>query len=87
MMKKDESIKYAHLNREMAELGYKFEIIKAIITKDIWTNPIFDKEILRKAELTLRLDDDAEYQSLLNKMADLIEKRTILVESGSDFNL
>jgi hypothetical protein len=51
--------------------------IDAIYTKNIWSDKTYDKDrkdVLRNAELTLRLSVDTEYQSLQTHVWDLEEQ-------------
>lgn len=84
MSDKNETKERAKINRQLASLYHSMEIIKAKETKSIWSDPAFDcdrKDTLRNAELTLRLSQNTEYQSLQAQVWDLEEK---LEELGND---
>lgn len=61
--------------REMRELEYQLDVIKARLTKEIWTDERYSKERLRQAELTLRLDADMEARDIRERMKVLMKER------------
>lgn len=80
----EENKKRAQLEKQLSILTSKMSAIRAKHTKDIWTDSTFDcdrKDVLRNAELTLRLSQDAEYQSLQGQVWTLEAE---LTELGGD---
>ena len=65
---------------EIEELRDKMEVVKARIIKEIWSDPSITKEQLRRAELTLRLADHEEYQTLKRKERELLSERETLLK-------
>lgn len=71
---KEELIK-AHV--EMSELKSKMEFIEAKHTKRIWEDAAYDKynynqqQLLRRADFTIALSEDAEYQRILSRRREL----------------
>lgn len=56
---------------ELEELVTKLEVIKAKLTRQIWSDPKIEKERLRMAELTLRLEADPERQAIRERERQL----------------
>jgi len=76
------------IHKELEALRYKEEIIRAKYIKNIWSDEDFDKwaynqrEKLRRAELTLKLSEDIEYQNILNRIRELEAENIELGESA-----
>ena len=86
-MTKEERKRYAQLDKELTILTHKLDIIVARYKKAIWMDVTFDKDrkdILRNAELTIRLADDFEYQTLLLQLWELEAQQK---EIGDIFDL
>ena len=66
-----------NMEREISKIQWQMRIINAQLTKNIWTDPIFDKfdyssrSRLRDAELILQLSSNPEYQQLLSQKEEL----------------
>ena len=76
--------KISQLNKELTILTHKMELIKARYIKEIWLDEKYNKEKLRQAELTLRLNQDAEYPTLLEEFWDIEAKREELIDLTFD---
>ena len=73
-MNQEERIRYAQLDKELTTLTHKMNIIMARYKKEIWMDKAYDKDrkdVLRNAELILRLADDKEYAALLQQSWEL----------------
>ena len=74
-METEETKKYSQIVKELNITTYRMNLLEAKYTKEIWTDPTLDKEKLKKAELTLRLDEDIEYKRLLEQYWELESQR------------
>lgn len=84
--------KLAQLHVQLSELRERQSVIEARFTKAIWTDRQYDEldynqsERLRKADLTLKLADDAEYRELRNTIRNLEGERMELQDTELDFS-
>lgn len=77
MSKREDAIKLGKINKQLHEINAEIEVIKAKITKEIWTGELYaeftynERTKLRNAELVLRLNGDNRYKELLSKYREL----------------
>ncbi|MBE9502474.1 MAG: hypothetical protein KAX23_01805 [Dehalococcoidia bacterium] len=66
----------SELELEVSDLEYRMEVIKARLTKEIWTDERYakEKEKLKQAELILRLDADLEARDIRERMRMLVKE-------------
>lgn len=86
-MNKEERKRYAQLEKETTIIYSKMAVIEARHKKDIWMDPTYDKDrkdVLRQAELTLRLSEDTEYATLRDRSWELDTERR---ELGDPYDL
>ena len=83
-MATEDSKRYSELCKEIAQIDYQMGVIKAKYIKVIWTDDTYNtrdsKDVLRKAELTLRLDKDTKYKSLQYKVWGFCAERTAILD-------
>jgi len=65
------------LVRRINELNNRMELVRAHLTKEVWSDGKYDKEKLRQAELTLRIDANPEAR-------DISEQRDMLMRELDD---
>jgi hypothetical protein len=67
----------SQIHKQLGQLRDKQEVIQAKYTKNIWLDEQYIKldynqrNKLRQAELTLKLSEDAEYQTIHSRIRDL----------------
>jgi len=66
----------SELELEISDLEYRMEVIKARLTKEVWTDERYakEKEKLKQAELILRLDADLEARDIRERMRMLVKE-------------
>jgi hypothetical protein len=88
----EERVQEKNNRRELDILRKQLELLVAKYTKLIWTDPIYNdykypsKTTLQKAELIIRLSEDAEYVKLDNRITELSSELNCLDFDDFDIN-